>query len=104
MNSLARIIKMILAGWIFTAGGMPMGGVPSLEAQNASDQRAVLVTGASSGIGRKTAELLASRGFFVYAGARSEQDLRELNTFENIQSIRLDVTIALLLIFQAPCC
>ena len=53
----------------------------------------VLVTGASSGIGRKTAELLASRGFFVYAGARKEEDLRELNAIENIQSIRLDVTI-----------
>ncbi|MBK7404520.1 MAG: SDR family oxidoreductase [Phycisphaerales bacterium] len=55
-------------------------------------QRAVLVTGASSGIGRCTAELLASEGFFVYAGARSEADLAELNAIENVQAVRLDVT------------
>ena len=56
-------------------------------------QRAVLVTGASSGIGRKTAELLAANGFFVYAGARKEKDFKALNAIENIQAIRLDVTV-----------
>ena len=56
-------------------------------------QKAVLVTGASSGIGRKITEHLAARGYFVYAGARSAEDLRELNAMENVQSIRLDVTI-----------
>ncbi len=55
-------------------------------------QRAVLVTGASSGIGRKTAELLAARGFFVYAGARKDADLKELSAIDNVQGIRLDVT------------
>jgi NAD(P)-dependent dehydrogenase (short-subunit alcohol dehydrogenase family) len=53
----------------------------------------VLVTGASSGIGRKITEVLAARGYFVYAGARKEQDLLELDAMENVQSIRLDVTI-----------
>ena len=56
-------------------------------------QKAVLVTGASTGIGRKITEHLAARGYFVYAGARKEKDLRELNAIENVQSIRLDVTI-----------
>ena len=56
-------------------------------------QKAVLVTGASSGIGRKITEHLAALGYFVYAGARSAEDLRELNAIENVQSIRLDVTI-----------
>jgi NAD(P)-dependent dehydrogenase (short-subunit alcohol dehydrogenase family) len=65
----------------------------SLDAQEVSPERAVLVTGASTGIGRKTAELLASRGFFVYAGARKAADLAELDAIDNIQSIRLDVTI-----------
>jgi NAD(P)-dependent dehydrogenase (short-subunit alcohol dehydrogenase family) len=54
--------------------------------------RAVLVTGASSGIGRTTAELLAAGGFHVYAGARKQSDLDELNAIENIEAIRLDVT------------
>lgn len=55
-------------------------------------RRAVLVTGASSGIGRKTTELLAANGFFVYAGARKDADLAALNQLANVQAIRLDVT------------
>jgi NAD(P)-dependent dehydrogenase (short-subunit alcohol dehydrogenase family) len=54
--------------------------------------RAVLVTGASSGIGRKTAELLASSGFFVYATARKDADLEALGALPNVQPIALDVT------------
>jgi NAD(P)-dependent dehydrogenase (short-subunit alcohol dehydrogenase family) len=65
----------------------------ALRAQAASETRAVLVTGASSGIGRKITERLASQGFFVYAGARAQKDLDELNTIKNVQAVRLDVTI-----------
>jgi len=54
--------------------------------------RAVLVTGASSGIGRKTVELLAQKGFFVYAGVRKDADLQALGAIANVQAIRLDVT------------
>ncbi|MFG0274188.1 MAG: SDR family oxidoreductase [Phycisphaerales bacterium] len=54
--------------------------------------RAVLITGASTGIGRVTAELLAERGFYVYAGARSQEDIDALNAIENIEAVRLDVT------------
>lgn len=53
----------------------------------------MLITGASSGIGRLTAELFASRGFHVYAGARSPEDLAELSALENVEGIRLDVTV-----------
>ena len=59
----------------------------------ASQQKAVLVTGASSGIGRKIAELLAAEGHFVYAGARKDKDLADLNKMANTQAIRLDVTV-----------
>ena len=59
----------------------------------AAEQQAVLVTGASSGIGRKITEDLASRGYFVYAGARKAEDLAALNEIDNVQSIRLDVTV-----------
>lgn len=55
-------------------------------------QKAVLVTGASTGIGRKITERLAAQGYFVYAGARKEADLAELDAIENVQSVRLDVT------------
>ena len=58
----------------------------------AESQQAILVTGASSGIGRKIAEVLAENGYFVYAGARKQQDLDALNAIENVQALRLDVT------------
>ncbi len=54
---------------------------------------AILVTGASSGLGRAITEHLASRGYFVYAGARKDKDLAELNRIENVQAIRLDVNV-----------
>ncbi|MDJ0657817.1 MAG: SDR family oxidoreductase [Xanthomonadales bacterium] len=58
-----------------------------------STQKAVLVTGASSGSGRVIAETLAERGYYVYAGARKQADLDALNAIDNIQAIRLDVTV-----------
>jgi len=62
--------------------------------QNSSDnQNAILVTGASTGIGRNIAETLAAEGHFVYAGARKQADIDELSAIENIQGIRLDVTV-----------
>jgi NAD(P)-dependent dehydrogenase (short-subunit alcohol dehydrogenase family) len=62
-------------------------------AEGPDDQKAVLVTGASSGIGRKITERLATEGYFVYAGARKNRDLAELDAIENVQSLRLDVTV-----------
>jgi NAD(P)-dependent dehydrogenase (short-subunit alcohol dehydrogenase family) len=54
--------------------------------------RAVLVTGASTGIGRSVVERLSRAGHFVYAGARKSADLRTLGFLENVQPVRLDVT------------
>jgi len=62
------------------------------EQEKISTQKAVLITGASTGLGRAMAELLASEGHFVYAGARKDKDIAELNAIENIQAVRLDVT------------
>jgi NAD(P)-dependent dehydrogenase (short-subunit alcohol dehydrogenase family) len=56
-------------------------------------QQAVLVTGASSGIGRKITETLAAQGTFVYAGARKTEDLAALNAIRNVQAVKLDVTV-----------
>lgn len=71
---------------------LTLGAVPALPGQTRNAQ-AVLVTGASSGIGRKITERLAAQGYFVYAGARRQEDLDELNTIANVQSLRLDVTV-----------
>ena len=62
-------------------------------AQSSAPTKAILVTGASSGIGRKITERLAANGFFVYAGARAQKDIDDLSTIKNVQGVRLDVTV-----------
>jgi len=71
---------------------LPGAAAAADTAPSAAPQKAVLVTGASTGIGRKITERLAAEGYFVYAGARKEADLRALDAIENVDSIRLDVT------------
>lgn len=56
------------------------------------DQVSILVTGASTGIGRNLTETLAANGYHVYAGARKDADLAELDGIENVTAVRLDVT------------
>lgn len=70
-----------------------LAALPACVVDAPNEQKAVLVTGASSGIGRTIAERLASEGHFVYAGARKQADIDELNAIENVQAVRLDVTI-----------
>jgi NADP-dependent 3-hydroxy acid dehydrogenase YdfG len=53
--------------------------------------KTVLITGASSGIGRETAIYLAQNGYNVYGAARRIEKLKELETF-GIKPIALDVT------------
>jgi NAD(P)-dependent dehydrogenase (short-subunit alcohol dehydrogenase family) len=52
----------------------------------------VLVTGASTGIGRNIVERLAAEGYFVFAGARKDADMEELDAIDNVTALRLDVT------------
>lgn len=59
---------------------------------HAGEQKSILVTGASTGIGRNLAETLAAEGYHVYAGARKDADLEALDAIENITAVRLDVT------------
>ncbi len=54
--------------------------------------RAVLVTGASTGIGFATAQLLAREGYLVFAGVRNRTDAQTLHLeHPNIRAIPLDV-------------
>ena len=86
---LQRIIVSIA---IFAIASLGASQSTFADADDESAQKAILVTGASSGIGLNIAETLAANGYFVYAGARKPADLDALNKIPNIQSVRLDVT------------
>jgi short-subunit dehydrogenase len=58
----------------------------------ADNQKSILVTGSSTGIGRNLTEALAEKGYHVYAGARKEKDLAALNAIDNVTAVKLDVT------------
>jgi len=54
---------------------------------------AVVVTGASTGIGASAAERLARDGFLVFAGVRSDADAATVDALHpNVRNLRLDVT------------
>ncbi|MCL5258607.1 MAG: SDR family oxidoreductase [Firmicutes bacterium] len=58
-------------------------------------ERAVVVTGSSSGIGRATALRLAGNGWIVFGGVRSEADGERLAALHpNLRPVILDVTNA----------
>jgi NAD(P)-dependent dehydrogenase (short-subunit alcohol dehydrogenase family) len=61
-----------------------------------SGRGAVVVTGASTGIGEATATHLASLGFIVFAGVRKDADAERLkaNGPGRLEPVRLDVTDA----------
>jgi len=66
--------------------------VSELSYSQDSEQKAILITGATTGIGRNLAETLAADGHFVYAGARKQTDMDALNALDNVMAVRLDVT------------
>ena len=80
--------KVLLA----TAAIMALTSHVAVAEVEQTELKSVLVTGASSGIGRRIAETLAANGYFVYAGARKPADMDALNRLENVRAIRLDVT------------
>src|ERR1700712_3451644 len=54
--------------------------------------KTIFITGASSGLGKATAKLFASKGWRVVATMRKPEDENELNLIENIRLLPLDVT------------
>jgi hypothetical protein len=61
-----RSLMAVLLAMLFV---VPLGTSAATSSPATTNQKAALVTGASSGIGRKITEHLAAKGYFVYAGA-----------------------------------
>src|SRR3974377_1902720 len=82
-------MKLSLLACLAVSGALTFN--PALSADS-PPPKAVLVTGASSGIGHKITERLAANGDFVYATARQPADLKRLGAMKNVQAVPLDVT------------
>lgn len=54
-------------------------------------KKVVLITGASAGIGKDTAKLLAESGFIVYAAARRVEKMQDLKSV-GVRLLKMDVT------------
>ena len=78
------ILTLLTSSILLTSSVIALS--PKLEAKS------ILITGATTGIGRNLAETLAERGYHVYGGARTDDEIRELDAISNITAIRLDVT------------
>jgi len=59
-----------------------------------NNSKTILITGASSGIGRYLVETLTARGHFVFAGYRDSQDASEIKKInpDRIQPLLIDVS------------
>jgi NAD(P)-dependent dehydrogenase (short-subunit alcohol dehydrogenase family) len=58
---------------------------------NIDTMKTILITGTSSGIGKETAKLFASKGWNVIATMRKPEQETELNQLENVLVTKLDV-------------
>jgi short-subunit dehydrogenase len=86
VNTLNKLLQFVAA----TSLALFIISAPHTVA--ADDQKSILVTGSSTGIGRNLTETLAGKGYHVYAGARKDKDLAALDAIDNVTAVRLDVT------------
>jgi 3-hydroxybutyrate dehydrogenase len=54
-------------------------------------QKAILVTGSSSGLGLKMTQELSENGFFVYAGVLHKDEMQAMDAMENVAAVQFDV-------------
>lgn len=85
MKTLIPLLNLCVL--LLTLGGR------GIFAEEITKAKAVLVTGASSGIGLQIVKTLSRNGFYVYGGARKAEDIKMLDAMDNVGAVRLDVTV-----------
>lgn len=89
-RSLFLVVSMLcLTSLSFSSAAHDVAGHDELLQK----QKAVLVTGSSSGLGLRMTQVLSENGFFVYAGVHKEADREALKGMDNVQTVRFDVTV-----------
>ena len=61
------------------------------HAKGETHQKAVLVTGSSSGLGLRMTQELSKNGFYVYAGVLHQDEMKAMNEMENVTAVQFDV-------------
>jgi NAD(P)-dependent dehydrogenase (short-subunit alcohol dehydrogenase family) len=61
------------------------------HAKGEMHQKAVLVTGANSGLGLRMTQKLSKNGFYVYAGVLHKNEMKTMNEMENVTAVQFDV-------------
>lgn len=82
LNKLA--IFMVFMSFIVTADAAE-------RKTDGATPKAVLITGASSGIGLSMTRLLSKNGFYIYAGVLHKSEMAALNKLDNVTAIQFDV-------------
>jgi NAD(P)-dependent dehydrogenase (short-subunit alcohol dehydrogenase family) len=76
---------------LFTALALSFNLFAGDHAQHKSTQKAVLITGASSGLGLSMTQVLAKNGFYVYAGVLHKDEMQAMNEMDNVTAVQFDV-------------
>jgi NAD(P)-dependent dehydrogenase (short-subunit alcohol dehydrogenase family) len=66
-------------------------GQAAHHADKKSHQKAVLVTGANSGLGLRMTEVLSKNGFYVYAGVLRIEEMKAMDAMDNVTAVQFDV-------------
>ena len=85
-----KLFKIVFTMTLLIA--LPISSPLMAKQDMASGQKAVLITGTSSGFGKLSTELLSAKGHFVYAGVLNNEEAKMWSDNPNVMALVLDVT------------
>jgi len=77
--------------WLFAVLSISFNVFAGHHEESETLQKAVLVTGASSGLGLSMTQELSKNGFFVYAGVLHKDEMKAMNEMDNVVAVQFDV-------------